>query len=154
MGDSNNIIHDSKCMGISIGRDDLFHGDLESERFRKSGHQHQLELIFEAGSVGWSKEHIGSHVICDNIIYNCGQDGIGGNLGCIFSRISHNRIYHIGTRQEFFGHEIAGIKLHTAIDVEIEGETGSRTVHLEPGLTGRLRELTYTGMCMRIMGGI
>lgn len=117
----NNIIHDSKCMGISIGRDDLFHGDLESERFRKSGHQHQLELIFEAGSVGWSKEHIGSHVICDNIIYNCGQDGIGGNLGCIFSRISHNRIYHIGTRQEFFGHEIAGIKLYTAIDVEIEG---------------------------------
>lgn len=115
----NNIIHDSKCMGISIGRDDLFVVDLEKERFRKSGHQRQLELIFEAGSMGWSKEHIGSHIICDNTIYNCGQNGIGGNLGCIFSKISHNQIYNIGTKCEFFGHEIAGIKLHTAIDVEI-----------------------------------
>lgn len=115
----NNVIHDSKCMGISIGRDDLFKGDLQSERFRKSGHQHQLELIFEAGSVGWSKQHIGSHRICDNIIYNCGQNGIGGNLGCIFSKIVHNKVYNIGTKCEFFGHEIAGIKLHTAIDVEL-----------------------------------
>lgn len=117
----NNIIHDSKCMGISIGRDDLLPEIREEERFRKSGHQRQLELIFAAGSIGWDKEHIGSHIIRDNVIYNCGQDGIGGNLGCIFSKICHNEIYNIGTRCEFFGYEIAGIKLHTAIDVEISG---------------------------------
>lgn len=115
----NNIIHDSKCMGISMGRDDLFQGDIDSERFRKSGHQHQLELVFEAVSKGWSGKYIGYHLICNNIIYNCGQDGIGGNLGCIFSKILHNKIYNVGTKREFFGHEIAGIKLHTAIDVEI-----------------------------------
>lgn len=116
---SNNIIHDSKCIGISIGRDRFLEDKLESEHLRKSGHQYQLEAVFYARSTGWAKEHVGSHLICNNIIFNCGQDGIGGNLGCIFSKIIHNHIYNIGVRHEFFGHEIAGIKLHTAIDTEI-----------------------------------
>lgn len=115
----NNTIHDSKCIGISIGRDEFLQDKLESEHLRKSGHQYQLEAVFYAENEGWTKEHIGSHLICDNTIYNCGQDGIGGNLGCIFSKIVHNHIYNIGIKHEFFGHEIAGIKLHTAIDTEI-----------------------------------
>ncbi|HSN10732.1 MAG TPA: hypothetical protein VLS51_01300, partial [Propionibacteriaceae bacterium] len=41
------------------------------------------------------------------------------HLGCVFSRIHDNHIHDIATKREFFGHEIAGIKLHAAIDVEI-----------------------------------
>lgn len=121
----NNIIHDSKCMGISIGRDDFQRDDMPTQHFRKSGHQYQLEAVFYARNNGWTKENVGSHIIRNNVIFNCGQDGIGGNLGCIFSKIYHNHIFNIGIKHEFFGHEIAGIKLHAAIDTEI----GENCIH-------------------------
>ena len=40
-------------------------------------------------------------------------------MGCVFSTIEHNHIYNIAVKHEFFGYEIAGIKLHAAIDVQI-----------------------------------
>ena len=40
-------------------------------------------------------------------------------MGCIFSKIYGNHIYNIGTKHEFFGWEIAGIKFHAPIDVQI-----------------------------------
>ena len=40
-------------------------------------------------------------------------------MGCIFSKIYDNDISYIATRHEFWGHEIAGIKFHAGIDVEI-----------------------------------
>ena len=40
-------------------------------------------------------------------------------MGCVFSQIYENHIYNIGEKHEFFGYEIAGIKLHAAIDVDI-----------------------------------
>ena len=39
--------------------------------------------------------------------------------GCVFSTIEDNHIYNIGIKREFYGYEIAGIKLHAAIDVNI-----------------------------------
>ncbi|HEX3021562.1 MAG TPA: right-handed parallel beta-helix repeat-containing protein, partial [Lachnospiraceae bacterium] len=62
---------------------------------------------------------IGSHIIRNNTIYDCGQNAIVGHLGCIFSEIHHNHIYNIALKREFYGHEIAGIKFHAAIDVHI-----------------------------------
>ena len=38
---------------------------------------------------------------------------------CVFSEIYNNHIYNIAIKYEFYGHEIAGIKLHAAIDVQI-----------------------------------
>lgn len=87
---------------------------------RKPGYQYQMEAVFKAYNSGWSKEKIGSHIVRNNIIYDCGQNGIVGHMGCIFSEIYHNHIYNIATKHEFFGYEIAGIKLHAAIDVVIE----------------------------------
>jgi hypothetical protein len=40
-------------------------------------------------------------------------------MGCVFSKIYGNHIYNIAVKHEFFGYEIAGIKLHAAIDVQI-----------------------------------
>lgn len=40
-------------------------------------------------------------------------------MGCVFSTVEHNHIYNIAVKHEFFGYEIAGIKLHAAIDVQI-----------------------------------
>jgi len=115
----NNVIHDSKCSGISIGKEASTGNNFRTFRKDKPGYQYQLESVFAAGRNGWSKEKTGSHIIRDNVIYNCGQNGIVGHLGCVFSEICHNHIYNIALKREFYGYEIAGIKLHAAIDVQI-----------------------------------
>ncbi|MDE1549077.1 right-handed parallel beta-helix repeat-containing protein [Jeotgalibaca caeni] len=114
-----NILHDAKCSAISIGKEESTGHQYHSIRQDKTGHQYQLESVFSAQQIGWKKETIGSHLIQNNTIYDCGQNGIVGHLGCVFSKIRHNHIYNIALKREFYGHEIAGIKLHAAIDVEI-----------------------------------
>ena len=114
-----NIIHDSKCSAISLGKEGSTGHMLRTRTNSKSGYQYQLESAFQAYKIGWSKENIGSHIIRNNEIYNCGQNAIVGNLGCAFSKITNNHIYNIGVKHEFFGYEIAGIKLHAPIDTEI-----------------------------------
>lgn len=116
----NNCVHDSKCSGICIGKEISTGHNLHSLFARKSGYQNQMECVFNALRIGWSKENIGSHIVRNNVIYDCGQTGIVGHLGCIFSRIEHNHIFRIAKKYEFWGHEIAGIKLHAPIDVVIE----------------------------------
>lgn len=115
----NNVIHDAKCSGISIGKEESTGHNLCTRTDRKPGYQYQMESVFLARQIGWSKETVGSHVIRDNVIYDCGQNGIVGHMGCAFSEIYNNHIYNIAVKHEFFGHEIAGIKLHAAVDVRI-----------------------------------
>lgn len=114
-----NIIHDSKCSAISVGKEASTGNNYRSIRRDKPGYQYQLEAVFSAERNGWSKEKIGSHIIRYNTIYDCGQNAIVGHLGCIFSEVHHNHIYNIALKREFWGHEIAGIKFHAAIDVHI-----------------------------------
>lgn len=114
-----NDIHDAKCSAISIGKEASTGNNNFTKRHDKPGYQYQLESVFDALEIGWSKELIGSHVIRNNHIHDCGQNGVVGHLGCVFSSIHDNHIHAIATKREFFGHEIGGIKLHAAIDVEI-----------------------------------
>lgn len=117
----NNDIHDAKCSGISIGKE-ASTGDNDALKYhRKHSHYYQTEAVFLGLQNGWCKEKIGSHIIRNNRIHDCGQNGIVGHMGCVFSRIEHNHIYNIAVKHEFSGAEIAGIKLHAAIDVVIEG---------------------------------
>ena len=83
----------------------------------KDGTQTERECICQAQLEGWNKERIGSHIIrrCD--IHDCGQTGIVGHLGGVFSIIEDNRIHHINNKQNLRGPEIGGIKMHAAIDV-------------------------------------
>ena len=115
----NNVIHDAKCSAISIGKEASTGDNDRTFRKDKPGYQYQLESVFAARKIGWSRETIGSHIIRNNVIYDCGQNGIVGHLGCMFSQIYNNHIYNIALKREFYGHEIAGIKLHAAIDVQI-----------------------------------
>ncbi|MFC5713655.1 right-handed parallel beta-helix repeat-containing protein [Thalassorhabdus alkalitolerans] len=114
-----NIIHDAKCSAISIGKEASTGHNYSTIRKDKPGYQYQLESVFSARQIGWNKEKIGSHIIRNNTIYDCGQNGVVGHLGCVFSEIYNNHIYNIALKREFYGHEIAGIKLHAAIDVQI-----------------------------------
>ncbi len=116
----NNDIHDAKCSGISIGKE-ASTGDNDYLKYnKKHSHYYQTEAVFRALKMGWSKETIGSHIIRNNKLHDCGQNGVVGHLGCVFSRIEHNEIYNIATKHEFYGHEIGGIKLHAGIDVVLE----------------------------------
>ena len=116
----NNHLHDAKCSAISLGKDGTTGDNLYSKFRRKPGYNYQMEAVFLALRNGWCKENIGSHIIRNNIIHDCGQNGIVGHMGCIFSQIKHNHIYNIAKKKEFFGHEIGGIKFHAPIDTVIE----------------------------------
>ena len=114
-----NDIHDAKCSGISLGKEASTGDNWFNRRHDKPGYQYQLEAVFAARGIGWDKEHVGSHIVRRNTIHDCGQNGIVGHLGSVFSTIEDNHIYNIHAKHEFYGYEIAGIKLHAAIDVQI-----------------------------------
>ena len=113
-------VRNSKCSGISIGKRREAQDNRWSIDPIKGGAQTYTEVIFTNLSKDWSKENIGSHIIRNNTIYNCGQTGIVGCMGGAFSTIENNRIFNIAIRNEFTGAEIGGIKLHAGIDVIIK----------------------------------
>jgi hypothetical protein len=114
-----NIISDSKCSGISLGKE-ISTGENEWSLLKfKQGTQREREVIFRAARGNWNKETIGSHIIRNNIIFDCEQTGIVGHLGGAFCRIENNHIYRIHEKRQWAGAEIAGIKLHAAIDTTI-----------------------------------
>ncbi|MFS0705390.1 right-handed parallel beta-helix repeat-containing protein [Cellulomonas sp. 179-A 9B4 NHS] len=116
-----NDIHDATCSAVSLGKEASTGDNFASDRGDKPGYQYQLESVFSARQIGWDREHIGSHVVRRNHIHHCGQNAVVGHLGCVFSRIEDNHIHDIANDREFYGHEIAGIKLHAPIDVVIAG---------------------------------
>ncbi len=117
----NNNIHNSKTCGISLGIDSSISDNYSLFEKDKHGYQYQIEAVFKGlHSHGWSKNQIGSHVITENLIHDCGQAGIVGHMGGAFCQITNNEIYNIGLMREFYGWEMAGIKLHAPIDTIIE----------------------------------
>jgi len=115
----NNIISESRCSGISLGKEESTGQNEWMHLHKKVGHQREQEVIFRAVNNGWNKDNIGSHVVRNNLIYNCGQAGVVGHLGCVFSLVENNHIHHIRHKREFEGAEVGGIKLHAAIDTII-----------------------------------
>jgi hypothetical protein len=111
----NNVISDSKCSGITLGK----YGD-EYDNTSEDQAEGYVETINRALKRGWNKEKIGSHIVRNNTIFNCEQTGICGSLGAIFSTIENNNIYNIWVKRQFYGHEIAGIKIHAPIDMLIK----------------------------------
>lgn len=112
----NNHLHDAKCSAISLGKEASTGHNLYSRFDRKPGYQYQMEAVFLGLQAGWCREKIGGHIVRNNVIHDCGQNGVVGHMGAAFSTIEHNHIYRIGTKREFFGYEIGGIKLHAAVD--------------------------------------
>ena len=113
-------IADSKCAGISLGK--YLQPNNENKwttKYVKDGTQTERDAICQAQREGWTKETIGSHIIRRCEIHDCGQTGIVGHLGGVFSLIEENHIHHINNKQDLSGAEIGGIKMHAAIDVII-----------------------------------
>lgn len=111
-------ISNSKCCGISLGK----YYDPENDHYFTKKHvksptQMERDAVCRGQYHGWLKEKVGSHIVRRCHIHHCEQTGIVGRMGCVFSIIEDNHIHHINNMQQLGGAEIAGIKLHAAIDV-------------------------------------
>jgi hypothetical protein len=115
----NNIISESKNVGISLGTEIGTGHSKSSEKHSKGGTQREQEVILRALRSGWHKDNIGSHIVRGNVIHDCEQAGIVGHMGAAFSRIYQNRIFNIHHKRLRHGAEVAGIKLHASLDTQI-----------------------------------
>ena len=111
-------ISNSKCSGIGLGK----YYDPDNDHYFTTKHvksptQMERDTVCRGQYHGWLKEKIGGHIVrrCD--IHHCEQGGIIGRMGGVFSLIEDNHIHHINNMMELGGAEIAGIKMHAAIDV-------------------------------------
>ncbi len=111
-------ISNSKCSGIGLGK----YYDPDNDHYFTTKHvksptQMERDAVCRGQYHGWLKEFIGGHIVrrCD--IHHCEQGGIIGRMGGVFSLIEDNHIHHINNMMELGGAEIAGIKMHAAIDV-------------------------------------
>ena len=109
----NNEVSHSVCSGIALGK----YGDEWDNKAQSA--KGYVGTIERARKNGWNKETVGSHLVRNNTISHCEQTGIVGSLGCAFSTVTGNTIHDIHVRRLFTGAEMAGIKFHGAIDVEI-----------------------------------
>ncbi len=111
-------VSESKCSGISLGKYLQPNNDNKWLHWKyKDGTQTERDAICQAQREGWTKERIGGHIVRRCEIHDCGQTGIVGHLGGVFSLIEDNHIHHINNKQNLAGAEIGGIKMHAAIDV-------------------------------------
>lgn len=119
------IFH-SRCAGISLGKGNAGGNNYMTvynkvPGFVKDGFTREIEAVISAVNSGWDKDRIGSHLIQNNYIHDCGQAGIVGHLGALNSVIRNNKIKNINVfPDDPTGSETAGIKLHAAIDVVID----------------------------------
>ncbi len=113
-----NTVRNSTCSGITLGK---YGGEgiRATAEELKASNDGFTKSIINAIANGWNKANVGSHIVRDNKIYGCGQAGIVGCMGAAFSTISHNDIHDIYVQRAFSGEEMAGIKLHGAVDVTI-----------------------------------
>ena len=110
----NNTISHSKCAGVALGK----YGDRwdNTSAWKAEGY---VDTIHRALTNGWNKQTVGGHIVRNNDISYCEQAGVVGSLGCSFSVVTGNNIHDIHVQRLFGGVEMAGIKFHGAIDVEI-----------------------------------
>ena len=108
----------SKCAGIGLGKYlDPDNDHYFTTKHVKSPTQMERDAVCRGQYHGWLKENVGSHIVRRNEIHHCEQGGIIGRMGGVFSVIEDNHIHHINNMMELGGAEIAGIKMHAAIDV-------------------------------------
>jgi alpha-N-arabinofuranosidase len=118
----NNDVRYSTCVCITLGK----YGDRWDNTSEDTAEGY-VETIERALDDGWSKERIGGHLVRNNRIAHCEQAGLVGSLGAVFSTITGNVIHDIHARRLFGGAEMAGIKIHAAIDSEISENRIYRT---------------------------
>jgi alpha-N-arabinofuranosidase len=117
-----NVVEYSKCVGIALGK----YGDAFDNKDTESAEGY-VGTINRALAFGWNKGTVGGHLVRRNLIAYCEQAGVVGSMGCAFSTVTDNTIHDIHIRRLFSGAEMAGIKFHGAVDVQIVNNHISRS---------------------------
>ncbi|HEO72302.1 MAG TPA: right-handed parallel beta-helix repeat-containing protein, partial [Candidatus Hydrogenedentes bacterium] len=117
-----NVISHSRCTGITLGK----YGDPWDNTSENTAEGY-VKTIHRALENAWTREHIGHHIVRNNTISHCEQAGLVGSLGAAFSLITQNTIHDIHVQRLFTGAEMAGIKIHAAIDTTISHNRIFRT---------------------------
>ncbi len=117
-----NDVRYSTCVGITLGK----YGD-QWDNTSSNTAEGYVKTIERALETGWSRDNIGHHIVRNNHVAHCEQAGVVGSLGAVFCTITGNTIHEIHMRRLFSGAEMAGIKIHAAIDTEISGNHIYRT---------------------------
>ena len=110
-----NEVRQSACSCVSLGK----YGDGFDNTNDAGQADPYTACVRRALQNGWHKDLVGSHVVRNNRIHECGQTGVVGSMGGAFSRIEDNEISECNWQVTFGGAEMAGIKLHAAIDAVI-----------------------------------
>lgn len=142
----NNIISNSKCSGITLGKERKTGHNVWLNDTSLDGSLHYIEVTFNTIRNGWKKENIGSHIVRNNEISHCEQTGICGSMGAAFSLIENNHIHDIWVKRQFTGAEIGGIKFHAAVD--------TRIIHNRIHNAGRALWLDWMTQGTRVSGNL
>lgn len=108
-----NVVKHAKCVGITLGK---YGDEWDNKSESVEGY---IKTTQRALNHGWNRQQVGSHHVHHNHVSHCGQAGICGSLGAIFSTIEENIIHDISRQGLFWGYELAGLKLHGAVDALI-----------------------------------
>ena len=142
----NNIPSNSKCSGITLGKERKTGHNVWLNDTSLDGSLHYIEVTFNTIRNGWNKENIGSHIVRNNEISHCEQTGICGSMGAAFSLIENNHIHDIWVKRQFTGAEIGGIKFHAAVD--------TRIIHNRIHNAGRALWLDWMTQGTRVSGNL
>jgi len=106
-------ISGSTCAGLTLGK----YGDEFDNLGATAANYHGT--IRRAVSNGLDR--VGSHTVRRCRVTDCGQVGVCGSLGAVFSRIEDCEVSYCFWQKPYYGCEMGGIKIHGAVDFAIDG---------------------------------
>ena len=110
-----NVVRQSACSCVSLGK----YGDGYDNTNDAGQADPYTACVRRALDNGWHRGVVGSHVVRGNRISECGQTGVVGSMGGAFSVVEDNEISECNWQVTFGGAEMAGVKLHGAVDTVI-----------------------------------
>lgn len=101
----------TECSGITLGK----YGDEFDNIGPTAANYHNT--IMRAVSNGLDR--VGRHLVRRCRVTDCGQAGICGSLGAVFSAIDDCDISYCHWKKPYGGAEMAGVKIHAAVDFTV-----------------------------------
>ncbi len=101
----------TECSGITLGK----YGDEFDNVGPTAANYHNTIMR----SISNGLDRVGHHLVRRCRITDCGQAGICGSLGAVFSTIDDCDISYCHWKKPYGGAEMAGIKIHAAVDFTI-----------------------------------
>ena len=106
-------VYGTECSGITLGK----YGD-EFDNVGPTAQNYHNTIM---RSISNGLDRVGHHLVRRCRITDCGQAGICGSLGAVFSTIDNCDISYCHWKKPYGGAEMAGIKIHAAVDFTISG---------------------------------